>query len=476
LRNGVQLIAYADRFGGGGLAGLGEILSGPLDGLFTGVHILPFYDPYDGADAGYDPVDHAAVDPRLGTWEDVARLSERYDVTVDLIVNHISDASTEYLDFLARGDESPFSSMFLSLGSVFPEGVTEADLAAVFRPRPGLPLTPATLGDGSRRLMWTTFTPHQIDIDVRDPAARTYLGRVFDRLVAAGVAQVRLDAVGYAVKTPGTTCFMTDETYAFIDELMAEGRKRATSVLVEIHGTHPMQRRVAQRVDRVYDFALPPLVLHALFEGTSGPLRHWLERSPRNAITVLDTHDGIGVVDIAPGPGHAGLLEDADIDGLVESVHAATGGESRLATGAAASNLDLYQINSSYYSALACDDDRYLTARAIQLFSPGIPQIYYGGLLAARNDMTLLEQTGVGRDINRPYFDRADIERELRRPVARRLLELVAFRSGHRAFDGTFSLVAGDDRVLGMRWDHGGEYAELVVDLARASFDIDSSP
>jgi sucrose phosphorylase len=390
-------------------------------------------------------------------------------------VNHISDASTEYLDFLARGDESPFATMFLSLGSVFPEGVTEADLAVMFRPRPGLPLTPATLGDGSRRLMWTTFTPHQIDIDVFDPEARAYLRRVLDRLVAAGVAQVRLDAVGYAVKTPGTTCFMTDETYEFIDELMAEGRERETSMLVEIHGTHEMQRRVADRVDRVYDFALPALVLHALFEGTSGPLRRWLERSPRNAITVLDTHDGIGMVDIAPGPDHAGLLADAEIDGLVESIHDATAGESRLATGAAASNLDLYQINSSYYSALGCDDDRYVTARGIQLFSPGIPQIYYGGLLAARNDMTLLERTGVGRDINRTHFDRDDIERELNRPVVRRLLELVRFRNRHRAFDGTFTLVPGDDAVLGMRWDHGDEYAELVVDLARASFDIRSS-
>lgn len=476
MKNGVQLIAYADRFGGGGLAGLDEILSGPLDGVFTGVHILPFYDPYDGADAGYDPVDHAAVDPRLGAWEDVARLSERYDVTADLIVNHISDASTEYLDFLARGDASPYATMFLSLGSVFPEGVTETDLAAVFRPRPGLPLTPATLGDGSRRLMWTTFTPHQIDIDVFDPAARAYLGRVFDRLVAAGVAQVRLDAVGYAVKTPGTACFMTDETYEFIDELMAEGRARETSVLVEIHGTHQMQRRVAQRVDRVYDFALPPLVLHALFEGTSGPLRRWLEQSPRNAITVLDTHDGIGVVDVAPGPDRAGLLDETQIDGLVESVHDATGGQSRLATGAAASNLDLYQINSSYYSALGCDDDRYVTARAIQLFCPGIPQVYYGGLLAARNDMALLERTGVGRDINRPYIDRVDVERELKRPVVQRLLELLRFRSRHRAFDGTFRLVDGGDRVLGMRWDHGDARAELLVDLARGSFDIDSSP
>ena len=265
---------------------------------------------------------------------------------------------------------------------------------------------------------------------------------------------------------------MTEETYAFIDELVAEGRRRGMSVLVEIHANHAVQREVARRVDRVYDFALPPLVLHSLFEGSSRALRRWLEVSPRNVVTVLDTHDGIGVVDIGPGPDHEGLLAEDALDRLVEHIHAATGGESRRATGTAASNLDLYQVNSTYYSALGCDDDRYLGARAIQFFSPGIPQVYYAGLLAARNDMQLLEQGGVGRDINRPRFTRADIERELERPVVQGLVALARFRNGHRAFDGTFRLLPGDDHVLGMRWEQGTEFAELVVDLSDASFDI----
>ena len=201
MRNGVQLITYADRLGTGGIAGLHRLLSGPLSGVFTGVHLLPFFEPFDGADAGFDPIDHTRVDPRLGGWGDVAALAADRDVTADLIVNHISDQSREFRDYREQGEASRYAGLFLTFDKVFPNGADETDLATIYRPRPGAPFTRVTLGDGSRPLMWTTFTERQIDIDVRDPAARAYLGRILDRLAGAGISQVRLDAIGYAVKT-----------------------------------------------------------------------------------------------------------------------------------------------------------------------------------------------------------------------------------------------------------------------------------
>jgi sucrose phosphorylase len=475
LRNGVQLIAYADRFGDGGLSGLREILAGPLAGAFSGVHILPFYDPYDGADAGFDPIDHTEVDPRLGSWEDVAELAHDLDVTADLIVNHVSDRSAEFVDFLQNGDGSRFAGMFLSRDSVFPTGATEEDLERIYRPRPGLPFTLVNFTDGRQRLMWTTFGSDQVDIDVGDPAGRDYLERVLDRLALAGVAQVRLDAVGYAVKTPGTSCFMTADTYVFINELATAVHERGMSVLVEIHAHHAVQREVARRVDRVYDFALPPLILHALFEGTSERLRRWLKMSPRNAVTVLDTHDGIGVIDVGPMGETPGLLTARELDRLVGNIHVASAGESREATGAAAANLDLYQVNCTYYSALGCDDARYLAARVIQFFSPGVPQVYYAGLLAAPNDMGLLRRSGVGRDINRPRFDRVAIERALERPVVRALVGLARFRSGHPAFVGAFLVLPGRNHEIRLRWDRDGDFAEATVDLRDGTFAITAS-
>jgi sucrose phosphorylase len=469
VRNQVQLITYTDRLAGT-LRDLRTMLAGPLAGLFGGVHLLPFFDPIDGADAGFDPIDHREVDPRLGGWTDVEAIGAIAPVMADLIVNHVSARSPQFRDVLADGEASPFAEMFLTMRRVFPEGATEDDLLTIYRPRPGVPFTPVTMGrDRVRRLVWTTFTSEQIDIDVHAPAARRYLWSILDRFAEHGVSMVRLDAVGYAVKTAGTSCFMTEDTFAFIDDLTAHARSRGLEVLVEIHSYWRKQLEVASHVDWVYDFALPPLVLHALYTGSAARLRYWCEVRPHNAVTVLDTHDGIGVVDVGPDPapgGGPGLLEAEEIDALVEGIHDASQGASRLATGASASNLDIYQVNCTFYDALGADDDAYLIARLVQLFLPGIPQIYYVGLLAGHNDVELLHRTGVGRDINRHHYTPEEVAAALERPVVRRLAAALRLRNTHPAFAGDWTLSPSEgSSVLGMRWTNGTDVAELRVDV-----------
>ena len=474
MRNQAQLITYADRLGGD-LPGLARLLDGPLDGLFAGVHILPFFTPFDGADAGFDPDDHTTVDPRLGTWDDVARIARDHDVMVDVIVNHVSSRSPQFRDWLARGDESPYADMFLTLASVFPDGATEADLLRLYRPRPGLPFTPVTMADGRRRLAWTTFTSAQMDIDVHSTSGREYLLSVLDRLADSGTASVRLDAVGYAVKTPGTSCFMTPQTFAFIDELAEMCRSRALQMLVEVHSYYEKQIEIARRVDMVYDFALPPLVLHALIAGDPTPLSRWLMMRPRNCVTVLDTHDGIGVIDVgadADDPSRPGLLTPQQIDALVEAIHANSAGASRAATGAAASNVDLYQVNCTFYDALGGNDEAYVIARAIQFFAPGVPQVYYVGLLAGSNDMDLLARTNVGRDVNRHYYSADEVTENLDRPVVRALTNLIRLRNWHSAFDGEFT-TSGDATTLAMAWRAGGESVRLTIDFDARSAGLD---
>lgn len=473
MRNGVQLITYADRLGQGGIDTIAELLDGPLAGVFTGVHLLPFYTPFDGADAGFDPSDHREVDPRLGDWDAIARIAATHDVTADLIANHVSDESPQFADFLARGDDSAYAGMFLDVDNVFASDAVDAGLALVYRPRPGPPFTRITFADGSERRMWTTFTSHQIDIDTSNREGRAYLWEVLDRLVGAGVAQVRLDAIGYAVKTPGTTCFMTPETHRLIAEVGEQVTARGMSSLLEIHSHYQDQLAIAGLSDRIYDFALPPLVLHALTTGRTAMLVRWLESSPRNVVTVLDTHDGIGVIDVGPDATRDGLLDADQLDELVEGIHESSGDESRLATGAAASNLDLYQVNCTFYSAVGRDDDRYLLARLIQLMSPGIPQVYYAGLLAASNDLDLLDRTGVGRDINRPYFSRDEIDAQLQRPVVGHLMSLCRFRNLHPAFDGDFA-VSGDGGSLRLEWRRGDDLVSADIDMSSATFDVTS--
>ena len=186
-------------------------------------------------------------------------------------------------------------------------------------------------------------------------------------------------------------------------------------------------------------------------------------------ITVLDTHDGIGVIDVGPDRKGdkilPGLLNSGEIDNLVETIHSRSTGESRQATGAAANNLDLYQVNCTYYDALGRRDDEYLIARALQFFAPGIPQVYYVGLLAGENDMELLRRSGVGRDINRHYYQPQELESMVRRPVVRTLFELIRFRNSHPAFGGEFHLQQSADHEIDLEWRVGARWARLDVDL-----------
>jgi sucrose phosphorylase len=295
-----------------------------------------------------------------------------------------------------------------------------------------------------------------------------------------GIHMMRLDAVGYAIKKPGSSCFMLPETFAFIEYLANQAAALDIEVLVEIHSHFRTQIEIAHQVDRVYDFALPPLVLHAIFNNTAHYLKQWLEISPRNAITVLDTHDGIGIIDVGADSANPqvnpGLIPQADLDALVEQIHINSNGQSRMATGVAASNLDLYQVNCTFYDALGRNDRDYLLARAIQFFAPGVPQVYYVGLLAGENDMTLLAKRGIGRDINRHYYTPEEIDRAIQRPVVQSLFGLIRFRNHHPAFNGLFSILETPDSEITLRWDNGDDWAMVEVDFASGSYFVSSSP
>lgn len=477
MKNKVQLITYVDRFGGADLVQLRELLTGPLKDVFGGVHLLPFFHKIDGADAGFDPIDHTRVDERLGDWSHIKALSQDVDVMADVIVNHMSSESPQFLDYSAKGSSSEYDGLFLTMSSVFPNGATEQELLTVYRPRPGMPFSVTTLANGERRLLWTTFTPQQIDIDVHHPAGQAYLDSILKSLSDSGVTMVRLDAVGYAIKKAGRNCFMMPETFEFIGQFAARARELGLEVLVEIHSYYKRQIEIAKQVDWVYDFALPPLVLHALEFGRSGPLLNWLAQRPNNAVTVLDTHDGIGIIDIgadaADRQGSPGLVPPDELNELVERIHRNSGGQSKKATGAAASNLDLYQVNCTFYDALGRDDATYLIARAIQFFVPGIPQVYYVGLLAGENDMDLLDRTKVGRDINRHYYSRAEVLKDLGKPVVQKLIELIRLRNTHPAFKGTFEVLpALKQSELQLQWTASSGTADLKVDLVNKTCSV----
>jgi len=475
MLNKIQLITYVDRLGCKNIDELNSLVKNELNGLFGGIHILPFFNPIDGADAGFDPIDHTQIDPRLGNWDNLKELTEGIDVMSDLIVNHISAKSKQFQDYLEKGQNSEFADLILTKDKVFPNGASEKDISKIYRPRPGLPFTKFQLNDGSTPSVWTTFTSNQIDIDVNSQMGQVYLETILDTFQEAGITMIRLDAAGYAIKKAGTSCFMIEETFDFIGQLAQKAKFRGIDVLVEIHSFYKMQIEIAKRVDYVYDFALPVLVLDSLFNKDAANLKKWLEVAPKNVITVLDTHDGIGIVDVASEDGEPGLIPDAVLNGVIEQIHINSNGTSLKATGEAASNLDLYQVNCTYFDALAKDEKAYLVARAIQFFVPGIPQVYYVGMLAGENDMDLLNETNVGRDINRHYFSKQEIEEVLTTDLFLDLKKLMVFRNTHPAFNGNFDLISTENNVLHIKWGNNDQWAEISVDLKAMDFKISFS-
>lgn len=472
MKNRIQLITYVDRLGCENIQDLNSLFKNEFKGLFGGLHILPFYYPIDGEDAGFDPIDHQLIDPRLGNWDDLNELSQEVDIMADLIVNHVSAKSALFKDYIQKGKKSAYASLFLSFDTVFPNGALETDLLSIYRPRPSFPFTTFKLNDGTSKLIWTTFTSNQIDIDVKSEIGINYLEGILETFQKGGVKMIRLDAAGYAIKQKGTSCFMIDETYEFISQLTEKAKAKGIEVLVEIHSYYKTQIEIAKRVDYVYDFALPVLVLDTLFNKNTQSLKKWLEVSPRNAITVLDTHDGIGIVDVASEGDKPGLINNDILNEIVKQMHINSKGDSLKATGVAASNLDLYQVNCTYLDALGRNEKTYLMARAIQFFVPGIPQIYYVGLFAGENDMDLLEKTNVGRDINRHYFTKSEIKSNLEKPLVKDLKELMFFRNSHTAFNGDFNLVETEANTLQIKWINKNNWTELFIDLEEMSMEI----
>ena len=471
MNNKIQLITYVDRLSGGNISDLKQLLDKHYQSSIDGVHLLPFYYPIDGSDAGFDPIDHTTVDHRLGNWEDVKNLGEGYQLMADLIVNHMSAKSSEFQDVLENGRNSEFWELFLSKESVFPNGMSSEEQQAIYRPRPGSCFTTYKLASGEEVEFWTTFTSNQIDINVESEAGKAYLNKILTTFSESNIKLIRLDAAGYALKRAGSRCFMLPETFDFIDKLTEQAKELGMTTLVEIHSHFETQIAIAKKASLVYDFALPPLVLHTLIKRDANALNHWFNIAPRNCITVLDTHDGIGIIDVGPENEKSGLLKANEINDLVNSIHKNSNGESLKATGNAASNVDLYQVNCTFFDALGQNKYLNLLARAIQFFAPGVPQVYYGGLFGLSNDMDLLNRSNVGRDINRPYLDKVQIENLIDKNFSKALIKLMELRNSLSAFNGEFTSELTENK-LRLSWIKEQNKAHLVIDIQELSAQI----
>lgn len=457
IQNKVQLITYPDSLGGN-LLTLHYCLRKHLATAIGGVHLLPFYP--SSADRGFAPTTYAEVDPQFGTWTDVDKIGADFDLTIDFMVNHISRQSLYFQDYLEHGEDSEFADLFLSFSKFGPDGISDEDLAKVYTRKPRPPYLEIQRPDGSIERIWCTFDYEQIDLDWNTALTRSIMRNELIRLARSSAKMIRLDAFAYTTVDIGTDCYFREPAvWELLDWLKDCVAPFDADVLPEVHEHHRYQQKLADHEFWCYDFALPMLVLHSLYHHTSEKLKHWMSICPRKQMTTLDTHDGIGIVDVE------GLLSQEAIDSTLDGLYEKGSNAKKVYSGPEYQNLDIYQINCTYYSALNCDDNSYIAARAIQFFAPGIPQVYYVGLLAGENDTELVELTRNGRDINRHNYTVEEVNEDIQKPVVQRLLRLMEFRSTHRAFDGDFALGDTPDNEIEITRTNGEHRATVHIHL-----------
>lgn len=443
IENKTMLITYSDSLGKN-LRELETNLVNYFGEAVGGVHLLPFF-PSTG-DRGFAPVDYEEVDEAFGDWEDVKRLGEKYYLMFDFMINHISRQSQYYKDFQEKKDESPYADLFLRWDKFWPENrPTAADVDLIYKRKDRAPKQEIVFADGSKEYLWNTFGEEQIDLDVTKAVTMDFITKTIEHLAANGCDLIRLDAFAYAIKKLDTNDFFVEPD---IWDLLAKVRDIAAAsgveLLPEIHEHYSIQFKIADHDYYVYDFALPMVTLYSLYSGKVNRLAKWLKMSPMKQFTTLDTHDGIGVVDVKD------ILTDDEIDFASNELYKVGANVKRKYSSAEYNNLDIYQINSTYYSALGDNDKKYFLARLIQAFAPGIPQVYYVGFLAGKNDLDLLESTKEGRNINRHYYTSEEIASEVQRPIVKALLNLFTYRNQSEAFDldGHIEIEEIDDNTI----------------------------
>ncbi|MGO5277411.1 sucrose phosphorylase [Lactobacillus amylovorus] len=469
ITNKVMLITYPDSLGKN-IEELRDVLNNDLKGAVGGIHLLPFF-PSTG-DRGFAPTDYTKVDPKFGDWSDVEKLGQEYYLMFDFMINHISRHSKYYEDFQQKKDKSKYADLFLSWDKFWPKGrPTKADVDLIYKRKDKAPYQEITFADGSKEKLWNTFGPEQIDLDVRKKVTQEFIKQTLNQLIEHGADIIRLDAFAYAVKKLDTNDFFVEpEIWDLLAQVRDDIAAKGAMILPEIHEHYSMPFKIAKHGYFIYDFALPMVTLYSLYSGKSERLAHWLKMCPMKQFTTLDTHDGIGVVDARD------ILTPEEVKYTSQELYKVGANVKKKYSSAEYHNLDIYQINTTFYSALGDDDKKYFMARLLQVFAPGIPQIYYVGMLAGKNDIKLLEETKEGRNINRHYYTREEVAEEVKRPVVASLLKLFAFRNTEAAFDleGNIEVETPSEneiRIVRMNKDQTHK-AELKANLKTLDYQV----
>ncbi|MDJ0576326.1 MAG: alpha-amylase family glycosyl hydrolase [Xenococcaceae cyanobacterium MO_234.B1] len=418
------------------------------------LHILPFF-PYS-SDRGFSITDFHTVDPKLGSWQDIENISDVYQMMFDAVCNHTSSQSVAFQEMLnGNPDYKDIATVYRS-----PDELTPEQRQMVVRPRTSDLLTQFQAIDGPI-WVWTTFSADQIDLNYRNPKALLWVIETLLLYVRRGADLIRLDAVTYLWEIPGTSCANLEQTHETIKLFRDILGVVAPGVAIVTETNIPHEHNITyfgdghDEAQMVYNFALPPLVLHTFYREDTTALSQWARQlefpsETTTYLNILDTHDGIGLM------GVKNILSPKEINYLISRARE-HGAFVSYRTGENGQE-EPYEINTTWFSALNLNNSyedltvqikRFVASRSIALVLKGVPGIYLHGLIGSTNDVDTVIKTKFKRDINRQVIPVTSLSEELKLPNSKlsRLTEcfgkLLEIRVRQRAFHPQ-----GDQQIL----------------------------
>jgi len=455
----VVLITYGDSLKKDGLApiaALHEFASQYLKGAISTVHFLPFF-PYS-SDDGFSVMDFFAINPELGSWENVTDIGQDFQLMFDYVVNHFSSKSQWFDDYLANREG--FEDFAIEVDP-------SLDLSGVTRPRSLPLLSEYPKKDGQRVHLWTTFSADQIDFNFASLNVLARMTEVLLFYVQQGATMIRQDAIAYLWKEIGTPCIHLPQTHAVVKLFRAILDIVAPDVMIVTETNVPHAENISyfgngrDEAQMVYNFTLPPLLFYSFVKEDATVLTNWakglqLESSNNTFFNFTASHDGIGVRPLE------GILPPQELDALIEVVNT-NGGQVSYKRNPDGTDSP-YELNITYVDAILADKnssraDRFLASQSIQYALPGVPATYIHSLLGSRNWTKGVEQTGRARTVNREQLQVADVIKELKNPKSFRsqvfypYIHLIKTRKEQPAFhpNAEFEILDTGPQVFAIR-------------------------
>jgi glucosylglycerate phosphorylase len=476
----IVLITYGDslkRAGEAPLATLREFADTYLKGAVTTIHFLPFF-PYS-SDDGFSVMDFFAIDPELGSWDDVHAVGCDFQLMFDYVVNHFSSRSRWFDDYLA--DRSGYGDFAIEIDP-------SLDLSMVTRPRSLPLLSEYKKHDGRRVHLWTTFSADQIDFNFKSLDVLSKMIEVLLFYVQQGAKILRQDAVAYLWKEIGTPCIHLPQTHAMVKLFRAILDIVAPDVMILTETNVPHTENISyfgngrDEAQMVYNFTLPPLLFHAFVKGDATALSDWarglrLESAANTFFNFTASHDGIGVRPLE------GILPASELESLIEAVQT-NGGQVSFKRNPDGSDSP-YELNITYVDAILAGRestraDKFLASQAVQYALPGVPATYIHSLLGSRNWTAGVRQTGRARTINREKLDVENVIQELADPQSFRsqvffpYINLIKTRKAQPAFhpNADFEVLDLDHRIFAIKRVHRRQTLYAVANISSSQTQV----